>query len=286
MPAKCRIKCHRGNGRVLFIFLSFFKKLMMLNADEIEQIIQISKDAGEAIMYYFNKKNDTEAWSKTDDSPLTLADLASNKVICEGLRAMSDYPIISEENSIESYEVRKKYSYFWLIDPMDGTKEFLNHSDEFTTNIALVQGNEVVAGFVYVPVKKHMYWAVKSKGAYLQIEDSTQQITCVPYSNETPRIVASKSHLDEDTKEFIDQYPNPTILNIGSSIKFLKIAEGQADLYPRCTQIKEWDVAASQIILEEAGGELIDMNTMESLTYNSESLRVPPFIARGIKRSI
>lgn len=258
----------------------------MLAKHEVNQLIQISKKAGNSIMKYFSQEMKVQTCFKSDNSPLSLADLASNKIICEGLRSMSNLPILSEENTIEAYEIRKKHSSFWLIDPLDGTKEFLSHSDEFTTNIALIKDNHVVAGFVYIPAKQEMYWAIKNQGAFLDKKQEMKQLECVHFSWESPRIVVSKSHLDSETKVFIERYTNPSIMKIGSSIKFLKIATGEADLYPRCTQIKEWDVAAAHIILEEAGGFLYNMNTKRAINYNSRSLRLPPFVAHGKNKMI
>lgn len=253
----------------------------MLTKPEINTLIDISKKAGSAIMQYFSKQLKTESWEKEDESPLTSADLASNQIILEGIQSMSNLPIISEENSVEDFETRQNYHSFWLIDPLDGTREFLNNSDEFTTNIALIKNNIVVAGFVFIPAKEEMFWAIKGKGAFFEKKEITKPIECVPFSLKSPRVVVSKSHLDSETKTFIDQFSNPIIYQIGSSIKFLKIASGEADLYPRCTQIKEWDVAAAHIILEEAGGSIFNMNTKKRITYNTKSLRIPPFIASG-----
>ena len=192
-------------------------------------------------------------------------------------------PLLSEENKIVLFEERKNWDYFWLIDPLDGTKEFIKKTDEFTVNIALIHKNTPVLGIVYAPVFKDIYYAKKGFGAY----KNTQKLNSGKKQNtQKLRVVASKSHLNDKTKEFIESLKNKTqeieFVSVGSSLKFCLLAEDKADIYPRFAPTMEWDTAAAHIIITETGGSIIDMNTKHNLEYNKPSLLNNSFLASSI----
>lgn len=250
----------------------------------IDPICKIAIDAGNAILEVYHASVGVQIEKKSDDSPLTQADKASNSVICEGLQQLSvQFPIVSEENKMVPYETRKNYEHYWLIDPMDGTKEFIKRNGEFTVNIALVKNNSVVLGVVYIPVSGCLYWAEKGLGAF-KIENKQQyklNVADFTYSDKGLKVICSRSHLNEETRKFIEQLNDPILISKGSSLKFLELAEGKAHLYPRVAPTMEWDTAAAQIILEEAGGKVLQFNTDKSVIYNKEDLLNPYFIAFG-----
>jgi 3'(2'), 5'-bisphosphate nucleotidase len=216
---------------------------------------------------------------------LTKADLASNEIICKALSSLEpDIPIISEENDETTYSIRKEWDYCWIVDPLDGTKEFLKRNGEFTTNIGLVYKQNVIAGIVYLPVTDEMYYAVRGEGAFKIVAKKTEKITAQEFriQDNGLKVVCSRSHLDERTQHFIDSLKEPTLVNKGSSLKFMTIAQGDADLYPRMAPTMEWDTCAAQIILEEAGGSvMIEGSNNEPVVYNKEILKNPYFIAKG-----
>lgn len=251
-----------------------------------EQVVEIARSAGAVIMeiYKSANKEDLQIKQKADDSPLTIADRAANAVICAGLENLSiKYPIVSEENKAIPYEERATFSYSWLVDPLDGTKEFIKKNGEFTVNIALVHNGSLEMGVVYAPDLKEMYWAVKGAGAFWEKEGEVTPLRAASFRMEDKslKVVCSRSHLDEGTKAFINQLNEPDLVAKGSSLKFLILAKGEAHLYPRLAPTSEWDTGAAQMILEEAGGEIINQDTKKPLTYNKESLLNPYFIAYG-----
>jgi 3'(2'), 5'-bisphosphate nucleotidase len=171
-----------------------------------QEILPIARKAGKAILSVYESGADMQVEQKSDDSPLTIADKKSNQVICDGLRLLSQrFPIISEENKQVDYEVRKNYDYYWLIDPLDGTKEFIKRNGEFTVNIALIKGQEVVLGVVYVPCLNEMYWTAKGEGAWLMTEGETKklQVSSFRMTDFQLRVVCSRSHQNEATKNFV-----------------------------------------------------------------------------------
>jgi 3'(2'), 5'-bisphosphate nucleotidase len=250
--------------------------------DLILEVCEIAKQAGAAILEVYKDCEGIEIIKKADNSPLTAADKASNAVICEGLEKLQiSYPIISEENKVVDYDVRKKYDYYWLIDPLDGTKEFIKRNGEFTVNIALVHKGKVVMGVVYTPVVEELYWASKGEGAFFEKESVVTQIHAPKFTMQDKgiNVVCSRSHLNEETKAFIDQLNEPNLVSKGSSLKFLELATGKAHLYPRVAPTMEWDTAAAQIVLEEAGGKVLQYNTTDPVVYNKENLLNPFFVA-------
>jgi len=256
----------------------------MYDMNLAKEVAKIAKKAGDAIMKIYDNSDDFQVQQKIDESPLTIADQAANEVICHGLENLNiKYPIISEENKSIDYQVRKNYSHYWLVDPLDGTKEFIKRNGEFTVNIALVENQRVVLGVVYAPVLEEMFFAVKNEGAFLEKENITIQLHASDFSKKDKNlgVVCSRSHLNEATQKFVDELNEPKLVAQGSSLKFLILAKGEAHLYPRLAPTMEWDTGAAQIILEEAGGKVLHVETNESLLYNKENLLNPYFIAKG-----
>ena len=250
----------------------------------IERVCDIAINAGREIMIIYNNSDDFHIESKIDNSPLTIADKKSNQIINEGLKRLEcNYPIISEENRQLEYTARKEYGIFWLVDPLDGTKEFIKRNGEFTVNIALIEDGYPVAGVVYVPTTNQLYFSTKGKGAYKKENGFVKSIAVEKFNKKDKglKVVCSRSHINEDTKLFMDQLDHPERISKGSSLKFLIIAEGSAHIYPRLGPTMEWDTAAAQAIVEEAGGSVINYETNERMCYNKPSLLNPYFIASG-----
>ena len=250
----------------------------------IPELLVIAKQAGEAILSFCHHAEDLGVEEKPDKSPVTLADKAANDIICTGLKELPVlFPIISEENKLLPFEVRMDWAHCWLVDPLDGTKEFINGNGDFTVNIALIESGNPVLGIVYVPCQDEMYWAAKNHGAFL-IKDRVQtliQATSFKQSDKNLNLVCSRSHLTKETADFIARFDQPNLVSRGSSLKFLMLAKGDAHVYPRIAPTMEWDTAAAQIILDEAGGQTLQFYTKEPLRYNKADLRNPAFIAYG-----
>lgn len=239
----------------------------------IEEIIFIAKEAGKKALEIFNQ--DFNVYYKNDKSPLTEADLLVNEYICKSLDRYN-IPIISEENKNIPYDIRKNWEYCWLIDPIDGTKEFINKNKEWTINIALVYKNKPILGVVYAPALDLIFYAKQNQGAY----KNDIKLPMIK-NNNTYKIVASKSHLNDETLNFINNINtklNKEFISIGSSLKLCLVASGEADCYPRLAPTMEWDTAAAQAIVEEAGKKVYDYNTLKILEYNKENLLNPYFI--------
>ena len=254
-----------------------------LSSDSIKQLKSIAHNAGAAILQVYNH-DDFGILIKKDKSPLTKADKAANEVICAGLDELDEqYPIISEENRNVPYSVRRNYSVFWLVDPLDGTKEFIKRNGEFTVNIALISDGCPVFGVVYTPVTNTMYFAVKGRGAFVETDNGISKLEAATFSmtDSGLNVVCSRSHLNDETKAFIDKLETPDTVSKGSSLKFLILANGQAHLYPRIAPTMEWDTGAAQCVLEEAGGKVVEYETGEPLMYNKEVLLNPYFLATG-----
>jgi 3'(2'), 5'-bisphosphate nucleotidase len=248
------------------------------------EIVEIAEKAGVAIMTVYNDAEGIEYDKKMDDSPLTKADKEGNRIICEALEKLEiQFPIISEENKLLSYAERKDYDHFWLVDPLDGTKEFIKRNGEFTVNIALIKGQNPIMSVVLVPVTNEIFWAVKGLGAFMIKDGETIQIYAKSFTmkDEGLGVVCSRSHLNEATQKIIDALDHPQKVSIGSSLKFLILASGGAHLYPRIAPTMEWDTAAAQMILEAAGGKVISNETGKPLLYNKENLLNPYFMAYG-----
>ncbi len=259
---------------------------MNIQSLDTDYLINLTKKAGDLILsIYEEKKENWEVSFKSDQSPLTLADKTSNEYLCsELIKTYPDIPIISEENKEIPYSNRAGFKYFWLIDPLDGTKEFIKRNGEFTVNLALVYKNDVVAGIVHVPAKNWTYWAVKGSGAF-KIEGTKPAVKLqaqeFTLNDENLIFVSSRSHINEETEAFISRFKNPQNTSMGSSLKLLLVAEGKAHIYPRLGPTMEWDTAASQIIVEEAGGKVVDYESNEKFRYNKENLLNNYFVVYG-----
>jgi 3'(2'), 5'-bisphosphate nucleotidase len=253
---------------------------------DISLLADVARKAGAAILEIYHSA-DMGLSYKEDNSPLTMADKRSNQIICDAL--MQHYPsvpIIAEENKEIAYSERKDWQDFWLVDPLDGTKEFVKKRDEFTINIAYVEDKRPVFGLIYVPVTGVMYYAIKGQGAFKQIgEAAAMAIHKGPHYStlSTVRCVASRSHNTTETAEFIKALEASgkqiELRSAGSALKFCLLAENEADVYPRFSPCMEWDTAAADIIIEEAGGQVLQVDNGRPLSYNKESLLSPFFIA-------
>lgn len=256
---------------------------MNFSHENIEDILGVLRLAGDAIMQYY-KLGSVDTIYKKDNSPVTIADTTANDIICDFLtKKYPDIPIISEERPLVDFEIRKHWQYLWLVDPLDGTKEFLNKTDEFTINLALVKDGQAIAGFIHLPAFGSMYYAVKDHGAY-EVRDqfrTSLQVNKISLIQSELRVVSSRSYTDERTNAYISVLDNPTIVKLGSALKFVAIAKGEADYYPRMIHIMEWDTAAGQVIIEEAGGHLVEAASGLPLVYNKPSMVNPYFIASG-----
>ena len=260
--------------------------MLDLNSDLLLKISNIAIRAGSEIMKFYSE--DPEIFTKKDNSPLTLADLSSNKIIIEELKKIDEtIPILSEETLID-WQERKRWNKYWLVDPLDGTKEFIKKNGEFTVNIAFIDNNKPLMGIIYAPAKSLLYFAKKNYGAFkifssaelTNLEDS--QSIKISYNNpeDNIRVISSRSHSNDVLESWINKKLNKyTLIISGSSLKFCEIAEGNADIYPRFGHTSEWDIAAGHIILEEAGGVIKDIEGNQILYNNKESLINPEFIA-------
>jgi 3'(2'), 5'-bisphosphate nucleotidase len=241
--------------------------------------------AGKAILEVY-ASGDFGVEMKSDRSPLTLADKTAHAIIASQLEA-TGLPILSEEGSSVRYEDRKSWDFFWLIDPLDGTKEFIKRSGEFTVNIALVHSNIPVAGVIYAPVIDILYFGSKETGVYKIEKGMEVQLSLVLkkrtlkelQQKEQIMIVASKSHMNEETSAFINQFHNANLLSIGSSLKLMLLAEGVADIYPRLAPTMEWDIAAGHALLRSLNLGVYQTDLETELLYNKEELLNPSFIA-------
>jgi 3'(2'), 5'-bisphosphate nucleotidase len=221
---------------------------------------------------------------KTDQSPVTEADLLSHRYITRNLKTLfPGIPIISEESSLKGFGERSSYEYVWLLDPLDGTKEFIHKTDEFSINLALIHHGEAIGGFIYLPVFESFYHAIKGSGSWMVKEGVSSKLQSSTFSlkEQGLRVVASRSNPDTLTQSYIDALVSPSIVNLGSALKFISIASGDADYYPRMVAIMEWDTAAGQVLIEEAGGSLRDVTTSQPLRYNKSHMKNPYFIASG-----
>jgi 3'(2'), 5'-bisphosphate nucleotidase len=253
----------------------------MLNQIDIQDVVTIAKEAGNAIMQIY--KQDFKVEYKRDSSPLTLADKKANDIIEDGLNQLSvNFPVLSEEGKEISYENRRYWEYFWLVDPLDGTKEFVQKNGEFTVNIALIYKGTPVLGVVYVPMLDVCYWAKQDEGAF---KDGKKLPLRTVDQRNTYKIVASRSHMSDDTQAFIDAIDTQKekeLISIGSSLKICLVAEGEADIYPRLGATMEWDTGAAHAIVNESNGMVTLESSGEGLTYNSKSsLLNPYFIVYG-----
>jgi 3'(2'), 5'-bisphosphate nucleotidase len=240
---------------------------------------EVLRDAGRAIMNVYGSF--ISVTLKNDQSPLTEADERSHEIISEYLKRHYPFPILSEEGKAVPYQLRKNWEQFWLVDPLDGTKEFVKRNGEFTVNIALIRKNRPVIGAIYVPALDVLYFAEKGGGSYKTENGTTKRLPLSMHSGFT--IVGSRSHASPDFDNYLrvleQRHGTVQVIPAGSSLKFCLVAEGKANLYPRLGPTMEWDTAAGQMIVEEAGGRVMETGSSRSLSYNKESLINPFFIA-------
>ena len=259
---------------------------MIPNNKLLLDVCNVAIEAGNEILNFYN--NDIEVVNKEDLSPLTKADLASNKIILESLTKLnSNIPILSEESLVD-WSIRKNWKKYWLVDPLDGTKEFIKKNGEFTVNIALIEDNNPILGVVYVPAKSLLYLAEKNKGSFKTITkdklknlEGIQKILVSSQANRK-RVIGSRSHSNATFDNWVkEKFPNAEIVQAGSSLKFCLIAEGEADIYPRFGPTSEWDIAAGHMIVNEAGGKIRTFQN-DSIKYNTkENILNPEFYAIG-----
>lgn len=260
--------------------------LTLENGDQISlgKLVALAKKAGEKIMEIYNSGFEVE-W-KSDQSPLTSADNASNEIICQALTKMHPtIKIISEESKQLPYTERKDEKYVWLVDPLDGTKEFIKKTGEFTVNIGLCENGVPILGVVNIPAQNVTYFAASKKGAF-KIDHKNNQVTPLHISSFSSaqtglRLVVSLSHNSKETEDFVSKFNCPSCISAGSSLKLLMVSEGAADIYPRLAPTMEWDTCAAHAIVLEAGGYCVDANTKLSLSYNKENLKNPHFVCYG-----
>jgi 3'(2'), 5'-bisphosphate nucleotidase len=251
----------------------------------IDKIIEIAINAGNAILEIY--KQDFTVELKSDDSPLTLADKTANEIIINGLKTINNsIPIISEENKLIDFSERKNWTKCWIVDPLDGTKEFIKKNGEFTVNIALVEYGIPVLGVVHVPAQNITYYAEKNIGSYkIENGNSTQLKIRRLAEDGVLKIVGSRSHQTPELLAYVEQqktkFANVEFVAAGSSLKFCLLAEGKADVYPRLGPTMEWDTCAGQIVATEAGSEVLRFDNNEPLLYNRENLLNPFFIVKN-----
>ncbi|MEJ2212617.1 MAG: 3'(2'),5'-bisphosphate nucleotidase CysQ [Gammaproteobacteria bacterium] len=251
---------------------------------DIKDIVKIAWEAGEKILEVYARE-DFGTRLKSDDSPLTEADLAAHHVIVDGLTALdSSIPILSEESANIDWETRQTWQKYWLVDPLDGTKEFIKRNGEFTVNIALIENHKPVAGVVYAPVLQTTYFA--DKGGAFKLVDSNidaEKIQISPHTDgETWKVVGSRSHAGDSLKAFLAELGEHEMVAMGSSLKLCLVAEGKAHIYPRLGPTSEWDTAAAHAVVKAAGGEVVQAENDEPLLYNTkESLLNPFFIVKS-----
>ena len=248
---------------------------------QAQQLLDIAREAGRAILAVYHQDFSVE--HKADESPLTAADLASHRVIVQRLGEIDpSIPVLSEEGADIPFEQRRAWPRYWLIDPLDGTREFVKRNGEFTVNIALIDEGRAVAGVVHVPVSGISYVGQLNEGAWkIDADDKSQPIQVNKKRPRTLRVAGSRSHAGDSLKRFLDRVGDHEIVSMGSSLKLCLVAEGAADIYPRLGPTSEWDTAAAQAVVEAAGGSVTDTQ-LQPLRYNTkESLLNPHFLVFG-----
>ncbi|TNF36921.1 MAG: 3'(2'),5'-bisphosphate nucleotidase [Gammaproteobacteria bacterium] len=245
-------------------------------------VIDIARLAGNKILEIYNRGFDIE--HKEDKTPLTTADLAAHDIILAGLKELTpEIPVLSEESEKIPFSIRQQWQRYWLVDPLDGTREFIKRNDEFSVNIALIENHQSILGVIYAPVMAIDYYAWRQGGAYKKEKGQQPQKIHVRSIDPTQLTVAgSRSHGTERQQEYIAKLGDVNLIPMGSSLKSCLVAEGKADIYPRLGPTSEWDTAAAQCIVEEAGGELINIETGLPMRYNTkDNLTNPHFLVYG-----
>lgn len=270
--------------------LHWQRAVPMTNLDTLSQVVALCERAGDAILAIYHSGEDIGVQIKTDASPLTRADLASNTILQTALALLTpNVPVLSEESNFPDFDVRKHWFRYWLVDPLDGTKEFIARNGEFTVNVALIEAHRPVMGVVYAPVQRRFYCGLAGHGAWkidggIRSAIHCRSLTERLHKNLSIDIVASRRHNSGPAKKILSRVSDklPTqIKTIGSSLKFCLVAEGLADLYPRLSPTCEWDTAAGQAVVEAAGGAVLD-TCLQAVRYNTKAeLLNPHFIVVG-----
>ena len=250
----------------------------------LDSIITISQRAGDAILDIYNSPDiDINIEVKKDLSPLTIADKASNDIIINELKSLTpNIPILSEEEKNVEFKDRKNWSEFWLVDPLDGTKEFINRNGEFTVNIALIKDSRPTMGVVYAPVPDTTWYGLENFGSFIiNRSKNPEQIHLNKMKRDITKIVSSRSHANNPKlEEYMKQFKKYELIKMGSSIKMCLVADGTADCYPRFGPTMEWDTGAAHAIVKYAGGNIYNVETNKELVYNKENLLNPGFIVQ------
>lgn len=249
----------------------------------LDGVIDIAADAGRCIVEVYNQEFTIQ--HKDDKTPLTEADMAAHDAIESGLNRLTPHiPILSEESAAIAFTERKTWKRYWLVDPLDGTREFIKRNGEFTVNIALIEDGSPVLGVILAPVTGVSYYGCKGSGAYKRTPDTpARSIHTAPWQGRHIRVAGSRSHGSEAFNNFLSHFEDHELVVMGSSLKSCLVAEGKADIYPRFGRTSEWDTAAAQCIVEEAGGAITDLH-LQPLRYNTkESLLNPHFVVIGDK---
>jgi 3'(2'), 5'-bisphosphate nucleotidase len=250
----------------------------MVTAELRSAVVGIARDAGRATMTYYDDLAAAEVREKDDRSPVTLADEVAHDILVVGLRRLDPAtPVVSEEAAAASFETRRGWRRFWLVDPLDGTKEFIKRRAEFTVNVALIEDGEPVLGVVLAPALDLLYWAVKGGGAWREDRGRPAEriYSSVPAPGTPLTVVESLSHPSPELEEYLQTIPVARRVKAGSSLKFCWVAEGRADVYPRLGPTMEWDVAAGDCVYRQSGRE---GERPSPLTYNKPDLRNSSFI--------
>lgn len=246
----------------------------------ISELEPIARAAGDTIMAIYSQPFTVEY--KGDESPLTAADKGAHEVIVQALAGLTpDIPVLSEESGSEVMGFRHGWSRYWLVDPLDGTKEFVSRNGEFTVNIALIEDGKPLWGLVYAPVLDRLWYGGKGMGAWRVADGKREAIQTLPHQEGAPwRVVGSRNHLSRETLDYLAPFGEIELVSMGSSLKFCIIAEGGAELYPRLAPTCEWDTAAAQAVLEGAGGSVTRLDG-SPLAYNKPDILNPWFVARA-----
>lgn len=255
-----------------------------MTATLLPAIIQIAEQAGAAILTIYGRDQaDFNISAKSDDSPLTAADLAAHKLIVAELTKLTpDLPILSEEAADISWDIRKNWQRYWLVDPLDGTKEFIKRNGEFTVNIALIDNGEPVLGVVHAPVLAKTYYAAKGDGAFLKHAAGVRPIKVNQASrDQLVKVVGSRSHPSPDLAGYLAQFDQHEMVPVGSSLKFCLVADGTADVYPRFGPTMAWDTGAGHIVATEAGAT-VSFDGISSKVYQREQLLNPNFMVSAL----
>jgi len=250
-------------------------------ASLLPAVVSIARDAGQEILRIY--RSDYEVEFKDDDSPLTAADQAAHNCIVAALKELTpDIPILSEESAEIPFSERSAWQEYWLVDPLDGTKEFIKQNGEFTVNIALIQGHQAVLGVVHVPDKDTDYYGAAGHGAFIRNPGAEPAAIAVTVPAVSPvRVVGSRSHRGELVDAYLEKLGDHVMVSMGSSLKLCLIAAGQADVYPRLGLTSEWDTAAAQAVVEAAGGKVIDTDGNPLLYNAKENILNPHFLVFG-----